>query len=996
MATPVLTTSRYIQPGVYIGEIINPGSTNLTADARLPAIVAKGSTYAQANNVPIVRAFVPGEELTFSSVTPFIAPLRYPSNGYQQLPVQIYTSQGIQLQVQQWKFITDIDGVIRSVQIADATFEQSSTYFIDYQSTDRNVKDPIPLANIRQIQAVGNQLGLNQYQEYINYFIPDTFSSVTSDANNVHTAGFFDGVVPILQAGSTGSASVTTGAEYTNDYTRSYTLICLAVAGAIGTRTATFQWQAINSTGGNALSPPVPLASTDVFPTFLLQETNPPSMTQTLEFGTQLTFSFGSANFVVSDTFTLRANGPSLVEVDDRYNSPQYAHISTPVPLSGNPGNLQLEVDQNAAYTGHRNNSLRIKLLSITGVSPTRVMNFCWARYGDVLGASGSFTVSENIFSSLTQTIVNGVILDFVIGVTSPAAGTIWNSSLQAPRIYYTAKDSRNYTLNVSTVIQSGTLTSITGSFTTDTSEGNFGTFQTAFDSASTTLGDGYALMPDTISVGFRNMLQSFAPLDIFTFGVVDDQVFDWSLTANAQDLRQVTDLLTDYNGSVTGTAGNTYVILQNVPIDSASIRVQNYNTGADISYSWVTNTQYIFFTTKPTYPILISYKFAAAEPAPGQTYYLTCLFQRPQEFYNNPFLVLRQVDGRAFAAPVSVTNDLYIGDEILWQNGATGCYLVQPYNQDGSGVYSVPDFQAAITSMDDFPRITDVCLLNFPDALPYVLQQNLQANDPFQKRPNLVWYGAPIGTPIGDVNTPGTLVFTALNTLQAPGSSNAKGTRIMVAPTRATLTLTLTNGVSTTVTVDGSFVALAAASRVAGFSDPATDLLKQPVVGFDTIQIYPNSDISQLGQAQIVYVNGAPGSYSWGEDTTVDHSSGFNLIQLMTQRQFVTKVVIREMESLIGITPNSSSAAKQLIQGQLASVLLGLLARGLIAPYQDEVGAERPFNPDTDILIFQDQNDPTLFYFLYAWFSRNVIKRLFGLYDLNSNNFSTGIAASG
>jgi len=91
MATPVLTTSRYIQPGVYIGEIINPGSTNLTADARLPAIVAKGSTYAQANNVPIVRAFVPGEELTFSSVTPFIAPLRYPSNGYQQLPVQIYT-----------------------------------------------------------------------------------------------------------------------------------------------------------------------------------------------------------------------------------------------------------------------------------------------------------------------------------------------------------------------------------------------------------------------------------------------------------------------------------------------------------------------------------------------------------------------------------------------------------------------------------------------------------------------------------------------------------------------------------------------------------------------------------------------------------------------------------------------------------------------------------------------------------------------------------------
>src|ERR1035437_7032137 len=139
--------------------------------------------------------------------------------------------------------------------------------------------------------------------------------------------------------------------------------------------------------------------------------------------------------------------------------------------------------------------------------------------------------------------------------------------------------------------------------------------------------------------------------------------------------------------------------------------------------------------------------------------YYVTASFLRPDRYYNAPFLVLRVQDGEAFAAPSTIQNDLYVGNKIAWANGTPAVYLVQPKNQDGSGNYTVTDFQPAIASMDGFSRITDVCLLNFFQSLPDVLEQNVVANDPFQKRPNMVWVGMPIGTPIGDENTTGSLI---------------------------------------------------------------------------------------------------------------------------------------------------------------------------------------------------------------------------------------------
>jgi hypothetical protein len=994
---PVLTTAQYTEPGVYIGEILNPEAANLSADARIPAIIAKGSRYAVAKNVGIIRAFIFGETLNFSKTPPFVAPLQHQATGQQQLPNQLFKQDGTVLAISQWKYLKDNNGNFVSVQITDQAFDPLATYLMDYQSTDRTVQDQIPVAEIRQIRTVGNQVDRGQFTEYQSFFVPMSFTAPTGDISNVHTAPWLDAsIVAALQPGSTGSVVFDASAQYLHNYDRAYSITCLTSSGVTPNRTATFKWAAVLNSGGNVVQPPVPLNVLDTAPQFTINENTPLSLIQTLENGIKVDLGFGGGNFQPNDLFTFTGHGPSLCEIDGRYTNPQFQTVTSQV-VSGTPNDLQVRVPDTSNYLLNRNNKYRLKLLSVSGVTPNRTMQFCWARYGDLMQPlNGNFTIIENNSLTLVQPLADGVQISFIVGAASPVVGALWDITALAPRIYYNAKDSRIYNLNIAAITNPALhITQLSGGYTTNTTEGSFGVFNAKMDSTGVSNGangDGFNVFPDNISIAFRNF-PSFAVLDIFNFSVLDSDLMDWSLDVVSQEVKQLTDYKTDMNGAITGTAGQQYVILKQVPADQNSIRVQNFNTSADISFNWSVGTPYIFFTVAPGVPISITYRTLAPQPDPGQTYYMTVLFLRPTAFYNNPFLVLRLEDGRNFAAPSTIDNDLYQGNEILWANGGLATYLVQPNNLDGSGVFSVPDYVSAITSIRAFPRISDLCLLNFPDGLSQLLEENILGNDPFQQRPNLIWWGMPIGTPIGDETTAGSLIYEAVQALSVTGNSAAHGTRVMVGETEAIVSVVLDSGQTANVTVDGSFLALAGAARVASFADPATDLLGTLVNGFTSITLYTKPEQLLLGQAQINYIQGAPGSYSWGEDMTVDPLVGFNRVQLMTQRRFVTQVVIRDMKSLIGITPVSGTAAEALIRGNLASILRGLLARGLIAPYQTAAGAERAFDPNADIIVFADASDDTLFFFNYAWFSRNVIKRLFGLYSLNSNDFSTGVA---
>jgi hypothetical protein len=269
----------------------------------------------------------------------------------------------------------------------------------------------------------------------------------------------------------------------------------------------------------------------------------------------------------------------------------------------------------------------------------------------------------------------------------------------------------------------------------------------------------------------------------------------------------------------------------------------------------------------------------------------------------------------------------------------------------------------------------------------------NERANDPFEKREQMLWVGAPIGTPIGDIDTENSLVFLARRTMQVSPQSAAQGTRVLVAPTECRVDLKLDNGTVVNVTLDGSFVAGATSALVNSFNDPADTILRKNLTGFTYIQTYSEPQDEILGQASITYMSDqGSGVYRFEEDITIhDIAEEFQLINVTIQKQFVTKVVRRNMdESLVGIVPPSLQSGLAVIRSTLANILIGLLGRGLIAQYRDDSGANRDLNAEVDIVVFKDEVSETLFYFGYTFFVKSTIKRLFGLYQVNQTNFAS------
>lgn len=70
-----LQISTYVDPGVYIQEVITPGAINLQTLPVLPTVIAPGSRTRRIINEDIVRGQVAGETLSVASSSPYVATL---------------------------------------------------------------------------------------------------------------------------------------------------------------------------------------------------------------------------------------------------------------------------------------------------------------------------------------------------------------------------------------------------------------------------------------------------------------------------------------------------------------------------------------------------------------------------------------------------------------------------------------------------------------------------------------------------------------------------------------------------------------------------------------------------------------------------------------------------------------------------------------------------------------------------------------------------------
>lgn len=567
-------------------------------------------------------------------------------------------------------------------------------------------------------------------------------------------------------------------------------------------------------------------------------------------------------------------------------------------------------------------------------------------------------------------------------------AGDSWLSVADGPLMAYTAKDDRHYYFTTTTVNPG---TQVSFQWRTDTWEGGW-------DNVDVLTADPYIQLPDGIILVLRswdplgNVVQ-YTTADEFEFTAINMDLIDWTLAIRTTESIPESNIRQDPFGRVTFVPLSYYLTLSETP--SRVISVKDAETGTPLSYVWVHDSNgeplpVIMFVTDPATNVEVYYEYDGLEPTPGNTYYVTANRLRLLSEYEVPVFYATRDDANRGLRPVEVTNDAWIMTDIAFDTDFFGCYVMQVRSSTEDEVFSDADYRRGVDSSEDQKAITDLIVLNRFTMLGYSKLSVERMSSPFVGAERLLWQGAPTGTPIGDADSPGSLVYTAKTSLQFFGTGPGRGRTILLANTWANRQIILEDTTPTTVQLNGSFIAGYSAARQAAFDTPVETLLRKDTASFSDMQVYGEKELDILGSASILFFyKVGDGLFRFGESHTVDTGSpDVNEISAMTQKDYVTRRVRTKLDqNLVGLVPPSPAAGVVQIQSYLVEELGNIASEGFIAPYGSENNppTTREINPDADTFVYVDDTDRRRYHLGY-WFNiLYPIKWIMGLYSVDS-----------
>ena len=1024
MTLDVLSTSRYVPPGSYIGQKIRPSLGALIGSPRIPCYVGRGSKFMLSEDDAVRRSYLYDVLVTFDPIT-YQGPLTYEADPDQTV-AQLVTNDGSIIAANDWNYVANVDDddSWTLVSISPDTYDVNTTYYLSYQSVSRSVKDPIPYSDLRGVLRCATVPTVQFYEESQDYLLDKTLAVIADQAAtpiggdveyNEYTAAATS--TPVTTADPVPPSPAITG-TYTGVYNRTYTITCVSNtvdAPGAGDNTYVFTWSAVPAqAGGVSQLPQKPMAWEDAegddYQFSFITSTDgtreitvPANAVLALDGGLTVDFSGLSADDLLlldarlagDDTYTFDATGIALLELDPRLSvdAPRYTTATTVVQVGTGTGTITPNV---TGYLGTWNRRYLVRIDEYTtDPSPAIAsIGFSWWCVGEQEGEVISYesgteaAVAGNVDDDFTM---GDLVMGFSLGTQTGAAllyvaEDTYTFDVQTPRIHYNGYDTRVNTI----ICTAATLgTSATFAWTSDVPEGSYGVAQVVTPITQLNMGNNLLLFGRNITGGITASNRFSAtshtvsdPGDRFQLTATNTGYIDWSLPFAETENFTTTDVGTDISGTITTVAGATYATLQYVPNSSTEVWVVDAD-GTTVSHSWVTDTQYVYFATAPTGTVTVTYRHRGREPDPGQEYYFTGQYARPASSYNTPLRFLTDEDARTFMAPAGTLNHLATMCDIAFDNGAPAVYVVQVLDTDGDGVYVDADYRTAIAATELNSNITDVIVLDRPTVLGTALINNEQMNNPFQARERMLWHGAAQDTSIGSVNTADTLVYTAKVTMRTAATAAGRDTRVMSACTYCKRTITLPNKEQVQLTLDGSFVAGALAALQASFNTPTETLLKKQIAGFDEIETFNDAENLLLGAANIIYFSDSgSGVYIIEESTTTDGDE----TSAAAQFQNATRKVRNQLNAnVIAAVPPSAQVGVQLVRTALMEVILSMVSGGELAQYQDENGTSRKLDPSTDIIIFRDSTTATLYHFQYAIWLRRPIKRMFGLFSTDS-----------
>lgn len=986
--------------------------TGLTGSATDPDACTPGTanTHLTGTVSPIVKAGIGGGPPAGLGLVTFSAGNSY--TGAYNRRYRLTSTNGVNKQFS--LSITNLSGGNAQVpnvpaNVADSIFELvgGGPTWVGVQVTDPALYIVAPLPNYVDDDGIRLTFDLNggafandDYYEWTAYAPGKIEFCSAHDNTNQYSdvldpveLGIFDANSTATQA-SGGVITVHSDTDYVGDFDRSYFIQCTANGGgpAPAARTATIYWNGYGE-----------LPYTNSAVVTVTEGGNASRLL--LENGIYLTFNFGTAHATIDTTNTILTPAATTLSsaitlanmILTQFNAHDFdagpvwhfagpnAHQIVAVPATDLATLRTLALDIQTKYAAH-----------LADLTQHVLADTIWSLDSDLTVSATSSLAEVIAFLNDVKTRYNRH--RQANGFSGTAQSDTWRIDAKAARRNFTGKDDRNVTLTINTFVAA---TTFPVTYTSSTLEGGWGTVTIADYS------DPWLDLPDSIRLMVRNLstTESYTANNTFTFSTVNYDVVDWTLVSRSSETIAEDDIVLDTLGNVTGTPLDYYLDLQYTP--EQVLRVKRADTGLAISYRWVTDTPYIAFTTDPATDVIVDYEHRGDEPDPGLSYYVTANRLRAVTDYDvaqGPFL--SPDESRAFAYPATTDNHLWMGSEVAWNAAPFGFYMVQVRDLSGDGNFVTADYKRAIDATETTSAISDVIVLS-PAATGASAWDNITAyaknscekmNSPFEAKERLLWVGAPVGTAIGDESTPDTLVYYARRSLQCPPSGKAKGNIILLGNTTATRSFQLEDGSSTTVTLDGSYIAAHTAALVASFPNPTDTILHRACVAFDTVDTPNEKEALLLGTASITWLEAlGTGTYWYAESVTVDTTQkSLNEISARTQAHFVVRYIRQRMnDAMIALVPPSPLAGVALLAGFLTQLLSALVSAQIIAPYGSELNP--PVVRDVsseDYQVLVDETDRSLYHFKFFFNGRYPIKRLFGLYSIDTKFWSASSAA--
>lgn len=395
--------------------------------------------------------------------------------------------------------------------------------------------------------------------------------------------------------------------------------------------------------------------------------------------------------------------------------------------------------------------------------------------------------------------------------------------------------------------------------------------------------------------------------------------------------------------------------------------------------------------------------------PSVGSTYYATYDYTRPTSDYNKlqQFFGVDQVELQHGSPSFNVVNygPLTIAARIAFQVGAPYIYTVQINDSSTPGSPTTQQIQDAIDACGYSTGPTEIIVVGEPgtrSATWSALIAHAEAqNSPLTKHPRRIGVGMAAGTALGDTDTSGTLVYTMARTLQVDAQSVARGRLFMgVPPQQAGVTrdVALDDGSTATVTLDGTYIAVAGMAQRTSFVNAWETLTRKTNnAGFNTDDITnawkpeERKLLLKQGALMLAYEGGI---FRWPDANSTELGGGGAQQWAQDSSSYQKDVVVAKINraldaNIVGVVPFDLANFIFDIREIIASVLIGEI-NSTIGPYTDATtGAPRDIDPLKDIMVRQSPTDRRKFYVGY-WFNlRYPALRVFGTYSVDAPFFS-------